>query len=854
MPLPTWALFALILGAIQIVVGSATVWAGTGTAGGAIPDSIFVLIALVNAGVAILLLLGGRRDPRALPLGAVFVFSGSAFSLGPLLHLSQAFPSYRSVLQALAAVPVETLLPYFFWRFASEFPQVTRYGHDLKYITFMTRLSLATGTALIMAALARAMFAGRGERPSIPLLDLLERAGPVYWPALLLLVVTALVASLAKLWHAKVEERRRVTWLVVGLAVGLAPVLVVNGLAWLIPAFGSWAQQPGSIRKIGLVVYPAVLVSPLIIAYSVLVEHALDVRLVVRKAIQYALVRYSLATLVAIPFGVLTVFLYINRSRTLSEVFSGGAAIALLSAALLSLAALAGRRAMARAIDRRFFREEYDARQVLAGLVNASQRARDGAALGDMMVREIHRALHPRAACLMLRDPTAETFVAAAGYARPLRASATLIQRLADSGKPFAVEWERSKDPVYTLPADETEWLGDGGFRLLVPILSTTGGVAGLLGLADKLSELPYSREDQALLEAIATSAGLTIENQALRSGIGLASSSSTEFAAECRACGKVSAPTLTRCLDCGGDMLRSPVPLVLAGKYEFVQRVGRGGMGVVYRARDLALEREVAIKTLPRVSPQHAQRLRREARAMASLSHPNLSLIHAVESWHGTPLLVLEYLPGGTLADRLRIGRLSLSEAIELGLALTTVADYIHHRGILHRDIKPSNIGFTATAQPKLLDFGVARLLEAARPGKPGHSTPPWPTPAGASAPRIEDPSTTITVAGEVVGTLLYLPPEALDRVPPGPAFDLWSICMVLYEATAGANPLADEEPTVALRRLSECDIPDIRRYAPELSAETADFFSDALAQDPRRRPSSAAELRSRLSALLPA
>ena len=839
MPLTAWAAGALLVGALQIVVGSAALWAGGGSRDvGGIPDSILVLIALVNLGVALLLLVGGRRDVRAVFLGGAFICGGSAFSLGPLMHSAEAFPALRSGILALGSLQVEALNPYFIWRFAALFPQVTRYGRDLQYTRVMTRTSLVAGLVLMGAAIVR-----------VPLLD---RSGPVYWPLLLLLIVAALVASLSKLWRAKVEERRRVTWLFVGLGLGVAPVVLVNALAWLVPAFASWVRRPGALQVVAFLSYPAILLAPFVIAYSVLVEHALDVRLVVRKAIQYALVRYSLATLVAVPFGVLALYLIANRDRTLSEVFAGPGAILLGITLLLGVVALTGRRRIARWVDRVFFREQYDARQVLSGLAKASQQARDGSALGDLLVKEVSRALHPRAACLLLRDPRARAFIAASGAARPLQADASLVHQLAERGKSFSIDWEQSRHPVHSLPAVETEWLGDAGFRLLVPILSTTGGVAGILGLTEKLSELPYSKEDQALLEDIATSAGLTIENQALRSGIGLGDAPLQEYAVECQSCGAVAAAAATRCPECSQSVVPSPVPLVLAGKYEFQRRVGRGGMGVVYRARDLGLDREVAIKTLPWLSPRHAQRLRREARAMASLSHPNLALVHAVESWHGTPLLVLEFLPGGTLTDLLTRRRLSLAEAVELGVVLAGVAGYIHDRGILHRDIKPSNIGYTATGQPKLLDFGVAHLLASAHPPDPGPNAVPPAFPAAERESGSENLSTTITVAGEVVGTLLYLPPEALERVTPGPGFDLWSISMVLYEAIVGRNPLAEDDVPGTLRRLATCDIPDIRRFVPELPAPAAAFFQEALAREPRRRPATATELRGRLASLL--
>ena len=121
--------------------------------------------------------------------------------------------------------------------------------------------------------------------------------------------------------------------------------------------------------------------------------------------------------------------------------------------------------------------------------------------------------------------------------------------------------------------------------------------------------------------------------------------------------------------------------------------------MGVVYRARDLALNRAVAMKVLPRVLPQSAARLRREARAMATMQHPNLAVIHAMESWHGAPVLVLEYLAGGTVADRIRYGPLPIGDTIGTGVRIADVLHHLHRAGYLHGDVKPSNIRYQTGA-----------------------------------------------------------------------------------------------------------------------------------------------------------
>jgi serine/threonine protein kinase len=238
-------------------------------------------------------------------------------------------------------------------------------------------------------------------------------------------------------------------------------------------------------------------------------------------------------------------------------------------------------------------------------------------------------------------------------------------------------------------------------------------------------------------------------------------------------------------------------------------RRLGAGSMGVVYRARDTALERDVAIKTLPEVSEAAVARLRWEARAMAALDSPGLATIYGLEVWRRTPALIVEYLPGGTLADRLRSPpALPEREVVRLGLDLARALSVIHGRGLLHRDIKPSNIGLTAAGTPKLLDFGLAVFRAPARDA--GHRGN-----AAAVAPLAAD---------RPAGTPAYMPPEALAGAPASPSSDLWALSVVLYEALTGARPR-----------------PPRHDLTPPSRAWLA-FFERALADDPEQRCADAA------------
>lgn len=233
----------------------------------------------------------------------------------------------------------------------------------------------------------------------------------------------------------------------------------------------------------------------------------------------------------------------------------------------------------------------------------------------------------------------------------------------------------------------------------------------------------------------------------------------------------------------------------------------------------------------------------------MAAVSHPNLALIFGAESWFGLPMLIVEHLPGGTLADRLAQGRLPVEDALDIASALTPALARLHDCGILHRDIKPTNIGFAGDGTPKLLDFGLARVIEAAQHVEIEREH--WRSLDRGSRWLDSQPEGCMSIAGDFTGTLPYLSPEAVNENPPDASLDLWALCMVLYEMIAGRHPLSGGTPYWIRLRIAEADIPDIREFAVDVPTPVADFLQDALSPNRRRRPASARELGERLRVL---
>jgi len=250
--------------------------------------------------------------------------------------------------------------------------------------------------------------------------------------------------------------------------------------------------------------------------------------------------------------------------------------------------------------------------------------------------------------------------------------------------------------------------------------------------------------------------------------------------------------------------------------------------MGVVYRATDLNLHRDVAIKVLPRATPEMVSRLKREARAMAAVTHQNLAIIHGVETWQGTPLIVQEYLAGGTLAARLSAAPMKMAEIWDLGITLAEVLHHLHTHGVIHCDIKPSNLGFTDHGIVKVLDFGLARIVHEARAASSGTTRPQ----AEVSASAALEPS-----AGWF-GTPHFMSPEAALGQKPSPSFDLWALAVVLFEAVAGRRPFQGDSAFEILAHVVRGPTPDIRTIRPDTPEPAAAFFEAALSHDPSRRP----------------
>lgn len=254
-------------------------------------------------------------------------------------------------------------------------------------------------------------------------------------------------------------------------------------------------------------------------------------------------------------------------------------------------------------------------------------------------------------------------------------------------------------------------------------------------------------------------------------------------------------------------------------GRYRVIERVGVGGMADVYRAEDVQLGREVALKVLHRRFAQDAEfveRFRREAQAAASLVHPNVVTIFNRGEHDGTYYIAMEYLPGRSLKRLIaEKGPLPQAEALAIALQIARAAGFAHSRGVIHRDLKSQNVIVDEQGSVKVTDFGIAR--------------------AGPSE---------ITETGSILGTAQYLSPEQAQGLPVSPRSDLYSIGVILFEMLTGRLPFeGDSAVSIALKHISEPP-PPLEQLRPDVDPRLADLVRRLLEKDPERRPASAAEV----------
>jgi hypothetical protein len=749
------------------------------------------------------------RDVGAL-VGAAFLAAVSVFSITLPFRLASVWRTLPAPVSWLLAVPFATnvAVAALAFSFFAVFPRA--------------RIRTPLAWAAVWAPMAPGLVGHAREGYYVVGLG---RPAPGDWPWVELLVtvgvvyVAASVVLLVQTYRGLTDlnERRRVRVIVVGSLVGLLAGTPVVVSFWALSNRIDTRALTSPLAVLGTFLF---LVLPLSFAYAILRHRLFDIRVIVRQGLRYGLARRALAGLVPALFVFAGVDLLAHGGEPAGRVLWSRAWLyALVIGA--AVVARARRQEWLDALDRRFFRERYNAQRLLRQVLEDTRRAATLEAVAPLIVSRIEEALHPTAVALLLRDAggrryrtVAETPAGGLALAE-LDSENTLVALAGLIGRPVETSGSDTEWLARKLPAGDTRVLQAAGVGLLVPVRAAGGDVAALLVLGAKRSEEPYSADDEELLMAIAESLA-----QRLASG-GVHAASDLTFE-ECPTCGLCYGPGASRCRHDSAPLVTVPAPHLLAGRYRLERRLGRGGMGTVYAALDTWLERRVAAKIMREDLtglPGAAARFQQEARAAAAFSHPNVVTVHDVGMAGAHAFLVMELLEGPTLRDLLRAGPIEPRRARAILRDVSSALDAAHRRQMLHRDVKPENIGLVTTPTgevAKVLDFGLAKVLEAS-PGGPLGSQ---------------------TTAGVVLGTPRYMSPEQLRGEDPAPSWDLWALAVLAFEVLTGQHPFSSSLPGAhAAGPGWTCD-PRLASLPPSCG----EFFDRALALDRSRRPASAA------------
>src|SRR5438105_1708549 len=264
-------------------------------------------------------------------------------------------------------------------------------------------------------------------------------------------------------------------------------------------------------------------------------------------------------------------------------------------------------------------------------------------------------------------------------------------------------------------------------------------------------------------------------------------------------------------------------------GPYEILSPLGAGGMGEVYRAKDTRLERTVAVKVLPdhlASSPDVRQRFEREAKTISALSHPHICALYDVGNQDGVEYLVMEYLEGETLSDRLAKGPLPLEQLLRYGIEIAEALDRAHRQGIVHRDLKPGNVMLTKSGV-KLLDFGLAKAMEAPS--------------ARSSLTALPTAAHNLTAEGTILGTFQYMAPEQLEGKEADARTDIFAFGAVLYEIATGRKAFEGASQAALIASIMGSQPAPISTVQPMTPPALDRVVRTCLAKDPDERWQSA-------------
>jgi hypothetical protein len=604
----------------------------------------------------------------------------------------------------------------------------------------------------------------------------------------LMVVSLALISILIIRNHLRIHEvnqRRKLRWVMFGSLIGVFPLMLLSITKLL---FNSIQVNPGFTQQcfsfLAITSNLTIILIPLSIGLAIIKHRLFDIHVVVRQGLRYLFAKNVLRILLYLPAAIVIYTIAVNRNQKVTDVlFSNALYIVLTIAALVGLKF---RNRFSDWLDRKFFREAYNSENILVSMIDEIKNFNSISEISKWVTLQLDSALHPKQIHVFYRRK--ERSDLALGYSSGSHNRSLSIPqnyqflRVAES---IAAAHQFPSKETSELPEEEKIWLQETGTSLFVPMNDSEKRLVGLLLLGEKKSEEPYTSQDRKMLEALGSQIAVICENLLLKERVDYDSRIRTEVLSrlqgekrnilkECPKCGKCYDTNETVCSEDHLELaLTLPVDRVVDSKYRLDKLLGRGGMGAVYQATDLRLNRIVAIKLL--IGSMFGDRLalrrfEREAQASARLNHPNITTVYDFGAIEGEgAYLVMEFLQGFTLRAYLKqSGNVHPTIVAEWFQQILEGMKTAHKNGIVHRDLKPENIFISRNEQKenivKILDFGLAKMKFQS---------------------AVETDS--LTKPGTVLGTLSYMSPEQIGGSEIDERSDIFSIGVMVIETLTG-------------------------------------------------------------------
>lgn len=745
---------------------------------------IWLLLPLIFIATGVTVFFLRTDDKQAILLAILFCMIAAGPPAPGLVFASLPFPVSTVILFAYVfSWGFPAVLFHFFLIFPERVSLLNKYPalEKLLYVPWLIGLfPLAAIQANFWDTAPERFFTTAQEFPLLTKISL---------PLAGLYLLCGLASLIFKYQHASEISQRKMRVVLFGSVAGILPFSL---LLTTVSSFGNKAQQ---LSLLMVIVFLLLLLVPFSFAYAILRHKVIPVSLIIRQGVQYLLAKNAIRFLLTLPLIGLVLTILANPNRTLADILLRNSIhfyILLFATLLLSLPF---RQRLGAWIDRKFFREAYDREAVIHQLTEEVKQMDSINEMSRVVCQKVEAALHPGSVYLFYRTKKKKEF--SLGYSsshsvqpQTISSEFQLLRSIEIAGR--AQEFPSKQTESF--PANEKEWLEEMETRLIVPLNGSDGHLVGLFLLGEKKSEVPYTARDCELLETLASQIALVYENTILKERVAQDQKLKHEVLArldgqqisllhECSECGACFDSSITHCPNDESELTLSlPIERTIDERYCLDKRISKGGMGVVYQATDLRLNRRVAVKVLLGSlfgDYSALRRFEREAKASARLNHKNIVTVfdYGLLQSDGA-FLVMEFVQGQTLGSIIKQdGAIHPSLTAELFNQILDGVKAAHDEGIIHRDLKPENILITQDENNlplvKILDFGLAKLNQL-----DANET--------ASAPT--------TTAGTIMGTFGYMSPEQLTGGEVDLRSDLFSVGVMAVETLTGKRPFGGE------------------------------------------------------------